>query len=193
MADADPLALFEAWYEEAVASGAPFPDAMALATSTRDGKPSVRTVLYKGRSGDGIRFFTHYESRKGHELAENPRAAVVFHWPALSRQVRIEGRVERLSRAESEEYFATRPRDSQLGASVSPQSHAIGSRTELEQAAAELAARFSGRPIPCPEAWGGYRIVPDAIELWISREGRLHDRTLYRREAGAWQRTLLAP
>jgi pyridoxamine 5'-phosphate oxidase len=191
--DADPLAVFEAWYEEAVRTGAPFPDAMALATASMDGRPSVRVVLYKGMSAGGLLFFTHYESRKARELEENPRAAIVFHWPALGRQVRMEGQVERIARAASEQYFATRPRDSQLGACVSPQSRPIASRKQLDDALLELEARTRGAPVACPECWGGYRLVPSEIELWINREGRLHDRLLYRRRGSGWELVLLAP
>jgi pyridoxamine 5'-phosphate oxidase len=192
-ADADPLAVFEAWYEEAVRSGAPFPEGMALATATPDGRPSVRVVLYKGTSEGGVLFFTNYESRKGRELEQNPRAAVVFHWPALGRQVRMEGRVERIARSASEAYFATRPRDSQLGAWASPQSRTIASRKELDDKLLELEERSRAAPVACPECWGGYRLVPDEIELWINREGRLHDRLLYRRHGSGWQLVLLAP
>jgi pyridoxamine 5'-phosphate oxidase len=191
--DTDPLTVFEAWYEEAVTSGAPFPDAMALATATPDGRPSVRVVLYKGISDGGILFFTNYESRKARELDQNPLAAVVFHWPALGRQVRIDGRVERIERAASEAYFATRPRDSQLGAWASPQSRPIGSRQELEDKLLELEAGARGGPVACPECWGGYRLVPNEIELWINRDGRLHDRMLYRRRGSGWELALLAP
>lgn len=193
MTEADPLALFEAWYREAVDAGAAFADAMALATASPDGRPSVRLVLYKGRTANGIRFFTNYESRKGRELEENPRAAVVFHWPVLGRQVRMEGPVRRVSRAESEQYFAVRPRDSQIGACVSPQSRPIASRAQLEQAAQELEQRLAGQAVQCPENWGGYLLEPDAIELWVNRGARLHDRTLYVRGEQGWDRVLLAP
>jgi pyridoxamine 5'-phosphate oxidase len=189
----DPLAQFEEWYEQAVQSGAPVPDAMTLATVAPDGRPSARIVLYKGIRDGALRFFTNYESRKGRELARNPHAAVVFHWPLLERQVRIEGRVERVARAESEAYFAMRPRESQLGACVSPQSRAIGSRGELERAYDELDRATAGRAPPCPEHWGGFQLIPDRIEFWMHRDARLHERTLFERTADGWQSTLLAP
>jgi pyridoxamine 5'-phosphate oxidase len=189
----DPLAEFERWYDEAVRAGAPFPDAMTLATATPDGRPSARIVLYKGMRDGALCFFTNYESRKGRELAINPRAAVVFHWPLLERQVRIEGTVERIDRAESEAYFQTRPRESQLGACVSPQSRPIASRDALERAYAELDAATGGGAPACPEHWGGYRLIVERIELWRHREARLHERTLYERADTGWRRSLLAP
>jgi pyridoxamine 5'-phosphate oxidase len=192
-AETDPLEVFASWYDAALRTGAPFPDAMALATATLDGRPSVRTVLYKGVRAGGIEFFTNYESRKGRELDENPRAAVVFHWPALGRQVRMEGGVERLSRDESARYFASRPRDSQLSACVSPQSRPITSRAELERHVAELEASLGTQLVTCPEFWGGYRLRPDLIEFWVNRSGRLHDRSEYRKLAEGWQLTWLAP
>jgi pyridoxamine 5'-phosphate oxidase len=192
-ADIEPLSLFVDWYDEAVDHGATFADAMALATVEPGGRPSVRYVLYKGTSDGGIRFFTNYESRKAAELAQNPHAAVVFHWPELGRQVRLEGVVSRLSRAESEAYFATRPRESQLGACVSPQSRTIASRSEIESDYEALERATAGRAPDCPEHWGGYRLVPDRIEFWLHREGRMHERTLYERTPDGWKRSLLAP
>jgi pyridoxamine 5'-phosphate oxidase len=189
----DPFAIFSAWYDDAVRSGAAFADAMTLATATRDGRPSARIVLYKGLSAGGLFFVTNYESRKARELAENPEAAVVFFWPALGRQVRIVGRVERASRQESDEYFKSRPRESQLGAWVSPQSQPVASRAELEQRFRDLERRFAGQPIERPEFWGGYRLVPQKFEFWLSREHRLHDRFSYELIADGWRCARLAP
>lgn len=191
---ADPLELVSAWYDEALRTAVPMADAMALATSTADAMPSARMVLYKGTSNGGIEFFTNYESRKARELAANPRAAAILYWPALARQIRLEGRVERLSEAESNRYFATRDRDSQLGAWASPQSQAIGSRDELERRFREIAARYPpDQPVPRPPFWGGYRLIPELIEFWISRPSRLHDRFRYSRDGIGWRIERLAP
>jgi pyridoxamine 5'-phosphate oxidase len=189
----DPLEEVARWYEEAVAAGLPEPDAMALATASPDGMPSVRMVLLKGIDDRGIRFFTNYESRKGRELDANPRAAVVLHWHPLGRQVRLEGPVERLSPEESDAYFATRDRGSRIGAWASRQGRPIESREVLEAAAEEAGERFPDS-IPRPDYWGGYRLVPDAIELWEGRPNRLHDRVHFLRAPdGGWRSERLSP
>jgi len=190
----DPIRLFTRWYESARAADVRLPDAMALATATPDGRPSSRMVLLKEFSEDGFVFYTNYESRKAEELDANPRAALTFHWTLLERQVRIEGSVERTSRAGAEEYFRSRPEDSRIGAWASPQSREIGSRDELEALATERTEEFSGRDIPLPPFWGGYRVVPERVEFWQGRAGRLHDRLLYERTGeGGWARKRLAP
>jgi len=189
----DPVVIFAAWYEDAVRSGAPFPDAMTLATATSDGRPSARIVLYKGLRGPGIFFVTNYESQKARELEGNPEAAVVFFWPSLGRQVRIVGQVERATSEESDAYFRSRPRESQLGAWVSAQSQPLASRAELEQRFRELEQSFEGKPIERPAFWGGYRLVPRVFEFWLSREFRLHDRFRYELAGGGWRCERLAP
>jgi pyridoxamine 5'-phosphate oxidase len=189
--DPDPLRQFAAWFEEAEAAGARAPEAMALATSTPDGRPSVRMVLLKDFDERGFVFFTGYESRKGAELAANPRAALLFYWDPLGRQVRIEGPVERVAEAESDAYFASRPRGAQISASVSPQSRVVESRALLEAAAGELEAH--GGELGRPPAWGGFRIAPESYEFWQHRANRLHDRLRYRREDGDWVIERLAP
>jgi pyridoxamine 5'-phosphate oxidase len=192
---ADPIAEVLRWYEAAVAAKIPQAEAMALATATPDGRPSLRIVLYKP-GGDAIRFFTNYESRKGAELARNPHVAATFWWEPLGRQIRIEGRASRLPRAESEAYFATRPRESQLGAWASAQSRELTDRVALEAALRAVEARFGAGPVPCPQHWGGYRIDPDSIELWAARPARLHDRLRYTRggpTGDAWACARLQP
>lgn len=194
----DPIRLFEAWYEEAVRSGGPFPDAMALSTATRDGRPSVRIVLFKGIGGGGIAgggidFYTNLESRKARELAENPRAALAFHWPSLRRQVRVEGAVGPVPPAEADAYFRSRPRGSQLSAWASAQSTSVPSRAHLEERVAEAGRRFEGKDVPRPPFWGGFRVRPEVFEFWIHRDNRLHDRFLYRRSGAAWEISRLAP
>jgi pyridoxamine 5'-phosphate oxidase len=193
--DADPIVQFRRWLEEAVAHDPLDPTAMTLATADAQGRPSARVVLLKGYDERGFVFFTNYDSRKGRELAENPHAALVFYWPAFDRQVRIEGTVERVAREESEAYFRTRPEGARLGAWASPQSRVIAGRGALEEAVAEVTARFAGRPegIPCPEFWGGFRLRPGVIEFWHGRPNRLHDRIVYRREGEGWRRERLAP
>jgi pyridoxamine 5'-phosphate oxidase len=190
---ADPLELLATWYRDAVASGVAMPDAVALATSSPDARPSARMVLYKGMSAGAPVFFTNYESRKARELKDNPRAAMLFYWSSLTRQVRVEGTVERLASAESDAYFASRGRESQLGAWASPQSRTIPDRAELDRCFSELEREYAGQAIPRPSFWGGYRLVVDSIEFWIGREHRLHDRYRYTRADGGWSFERLAP
>jgi pyridoxamine 5'-phosphate oxidase len=190
----DPIRLFARWYEAARTTDTPLPDAMALATATPDGRPSSRMMLLKEFGEDGFVFYTNYESRKGEELDANPRAALTFHWPILERQVRVEGSVERTTREEAAEYFATRPRESRIGAWASPQSQVITCRETLDARAVERADEFSEGDIPLPPFWGGYRVIPERIEFWQGRAGRLHDRLLYERTGeGGWARKRLAP
>ncbi len=193
LGQSDPVTLFVRWYAEAVAAPDPFADAMTLATATAEGRPSARMVLYKGLSAGEPRFFTNYESRKGRELEQNPRAALVFHWTSLTRQVRIEGAVERLSEAESDNYFASRERESQLGAWASQQSRALRDRSELEQRYAEFERKYSGTAVPRPPHWGGFRLVADAYEFWIGLSHRLHERARYERTEQGWTSQLLSP
>jgi pyridoxamine 5'-phosphate oxidase len=189
----DPLEQFRRWYAEADAA-LDVPEAMALATATADGAPSVRMVLLKSFDERGLVFFSHYTSRKGRELEANPRAALLFHWRPLGRQVRVEGSVERLSGEESDAYFATRPRDAQVGALASRQSEPLGSRAELYERLAELEGDLTGGPVPRPATWGGYRVVPAAWEFWQHRDSRLHDRFRYQLEpSGAWRAERLFP
>jgi pyridoxamine 5'-phosphate oxidase len=190
---ADPIRLFERWYAEAVATGMKLPETMALATAARGGAPSARMVLLRGVSRRGFVFFTNYESRKGRELARNPRAALLFYWTGLDRQVRIEGPLRKVTRRESVAYFRTRPRESQLAAWASAQSRVIAGRAALEDAYARMEARFRNRTVPCPPFWGGYRLTPAAIEFWQSREHRLHDRTLYTKGRKGWKMEILNP
>lgn len=192
----DPLELFGRWFADATDAGVVEPNAMVLATVGGDGWPQARTVLLKGFDQRGLRFFTNTVSEKAAALAAVPRAALVFPWHAVERQVRVAGQVQRVPVEEVAEYFATRPRESQLGAWASPQSRAVESREELERMLADAQARFpEGTPVPRPPAWGGYRVVPVSWEFWAGRPGRLHDRLRYRRsEAGApWRIERLAP
>jgi len=190
---ADPLEQFEVWFAE-VGAAVEVPEAMALATATPDGSPSLRMVLLKQFDERGLAFHTHYTSRKGHELEANPRAALLFHWWALGRQVRVEGSVERLPAEESDAYFATRPRSAQIGALASRQSERLESRAALEHRIAELERELGDEPPTRPATWGGYRVVPDAWEFWQHRDSRLHDRFRYERErAGGWAIARLFP
>jgi pyridoxamine 5'-phosphate oxidase len=193
--DPDPFTQFDAWLADARRTAILEPLAMTVATASRDGHPSARVLLLRGVDERGFVFYTNYESQKGRELAENPRAALVFNWDALRRQVRVEGRVERLPRAESEAYFASRPAGSRIAAWASDQSTVVpGGRPELERRFRMAEDRFdSTGEIPLPPNWGGYRLMPEWIEFWHSRENRLHDRLRYRRIAGGWTVERLAP
>ena len=189
----DPMAQFGRWFEEALHAGFAEPTAMTLATVDPDGRPSARIVLLKGFDAAGFVFFTNYESRKGLELAANPHAALLFHWVELERQVRIEGRVGKVTAEESDEYYRARPLGSRLGAWASPQSTVLPHREDLEERIAAFAARYGEDP-PRPPQWGGYRLEPDALEFWQGRPSRLHDRIRYRREGmGVWRIDRLAP
>lgn len=191
--DPDPIVQFKRWFDDAVAASIPHPDAMALATATKDGKPSARMVLLKGVTGRGFEFYTNYLSRKGRELAENPYAALVFHWDELGRQVRVEGSVERLAAEESDAYFATRPQDNKLSSWSSAQSEPT-TREELDRKFAETKRLFQGRPLPRPQHWGGYRLLPVRIEFWQRRFARLNDRVEYTKNAmRRWSLQRLAP
>ncbi|HEX8914718.1 MAG TPA: pyridoxamine 5'-phosphate oxidase [Humisphaera sp.] len=193
-AAADPFEQFARWFADAQAAKVPEPNAMTLATADATGAPSARVVLLKGFDHSGFSFFTNYESRKGRELAANPRAALCFYWQPLERQVRIEGTVERVSRAESDAYFHSRPTAAQVGAWASRQSEVLAGRDEIERREAELTVRFAEREVPLPDFWGGYRLVPSAIEFWQGRPSRLHDRLRYLREAdGSWKVDRLSP
>jgi pyridoxamine 5'-phosphate oxidase len=195
-APADPFVLFDTWLADAFDAKEtgvlPEPTAMVIATCVDD-QPSARTVLLKSVSNEGFTFFTNYNSRKGNELSRNRRVALVFGWYPLHRQVRAEGTAELVPRTESEAYFATRPRDSQLGAWASEQSSTVASLDELALAYAAAERRFLGGPVPCPEDWGGYRVIPTMIEFWQGQPSRMHDRLLYRRDGLGWTRSRLAP
>ena len=191
--DPDPVRQFAAWFEEASTAGIRVPEAMALATATPDRRPSVRMVLLKGFGEAGFEFYSGYESRKGRELAENPRAALLFHWDALGRQLRVEGAVERLPAAASDAYFASRPRRSRLSALASRQSEVVAGRDVLDHRVAELAAELGDAEPARPDWWGGYRLLPDSFELWQHRDDRLHDRLRYRRDGAGWTIERLSP
>ncbi len=189
----DPFDLFARWYREAERSGIYLPEAMAVATATPEGQPSVRMMLLKGFGPEGFRFFTNFESRKGEELLANPQAAFVIHWNELQRQVRVEGGIERLSEEESFAYFRSRPLESRLGAWASEQSSILESREELDQRVEKYRKQFAGGEVPLPPYWGGARLVPRRIEFWQGRVGRLHDRICFVHEGSEWNRIRLSP
>jgi pyridoxamine 5'-phosphate oxidase len=189
----DPLATVRAWIDEAAAAGVEEPTAAALATADASGAPSLRFVLLRGIDERGARFYTNYESRKAAELAGNPRAALALYWQVLHRQVRLEGPVERLAPEESDAYFASRDRESRIGAWASRQSRELASREQLDAQVAAVQARFAGADVPRPEFWGGYLLTPSVIELWTGRANRLHDREQWRRTGGGWTMWRLSP
>jgi len=189
----DPVAAFERWLAAMIDAGIPDANAMVVATADADGAPSARTVVLRAVDRRGFVFYTNRESRKGRELAVNPRAGLVFVWLAVRRQVLVTGSVEVVSDSESDAYFASRPRGSQLSAWASPQSAPVASRDELEARVAEMAARFAGDEVPRPPFWGGYRVVPESMEFWQGRADRLHDRVRYTRAAAGWDVTRLGP
>jgi len=189
----DPFMLFDDWFAEARASEPNDPETMALATADREGRPSVRMVLLKGHGQDGFVFYTNRRSRKGEDLAENPRAALLFHWKSLRRQVRIEGVVEQVSDQDADDYFASRGRDSQLGAWASDQSSPLDHRATFERRFEEVRERYEGSDVPRPPHWGGYRVVPERIEFWTDRPHRLHERRLFTRDGHGWYEGLLYP
>jgi pyridoxamine 5'-phosphate oxidase len=190
---ADPLATVRAWIDEAAAAGVEEPTAAALATADGSGAPSLRFVLLRGIDDRGARFYTNYESRKAGELESNPRAALALYWQVLHRQVRLEGPVQRLSSEESDAYFASRARESRIGAWASHQSRELASREELDAQVDEVEARFAGADVPRPEFWGGYLLTPEVVELWIGRANRLHDREQWRRTGDGWTMRRLSP
>jgi pyridoxamine 5'-phosphate oxidase len=190
---ADPFTLFDEWFAEAREKELNDPNAMALATASEDGQPHVRMVLLKGHGAAGFVFYTNEESDKGEQLRENPRAALLFHWKTLRRQVRVEGSVERVAADQADAYFASRSRDSQLGAWASDQSRPLDMRMTFESRFDELSRRFEGQDVPRPPHWGGYRVIPDRIEFWSDRPHRLHERRLFARDGDAWTEGLLYP
>jgi len=189
----DPFQLFDEWFAEAQASEPNDPSAMALATAGSDGQPHVRMVLLKAHGPDGFVFYTNRQSAKADQLRENPRAALLFHWKSLRRQVRVEGEIEDVSGAEADAYFATRGRDSQLGAWASDQSRPLDSRATFEQRFEDMKRRFDGRDVPRPAHWGGYRVIPARMEFWSDRPHRLHERRLFTRAGDGWTEGLLYP
>jgi len=192
--DADPLKQFAAWFKDAVAAGEILPESMTVATSTRSGEPSARMVLLRGFDERGFGFFTNYESQKGRDLAENPKAALVVYWAKLGRQVRVSGDVVKQSVEESAAYFHRRPLASQISALASPQSQVVPNRAALEEKVAALETNYQGKEVPLPNSWGGYRVVPKTIEFWVHRDNRLHDRIRYTRQTGgSWKIERLAP
>ena len=192
---ADPVTMFRRWMQDTIDSGLHEPNAMVVSTVSPRGRPSSRMVLLKGVDERGFVFYTNYDSRKGAELLANPACALLFTWHDLQRQVRVEGRAEQVSREESAAYFATRPRGSQLGAWASPQSTEAATRSELDESYRAAEERFDGSDVPLPDNWGGFRVVPEVVEFWQGRRGRMHDRLVYRRPAGAgeWEVVRLAP
>jgi len=189
----DPVKQFEAWFKEAVNSGMKEPNAMILATASSENKPSARVVLLKDYSPKGFTFYTNYGSRKGRNLIQNKNAALLFFWHRLERQIRIEGTCKKISRAESEKYFHSRPRASQIGALASNQSEVLNSREELEKRFAELEAKYKGKEIPLPKNWGGFILSPNYFEFWQGRESRLHDRIAFKKNRSRWKIVRLAP
>ncbi|MFL6058608.1 MAG: pyridoxamine 5'-phosphate oxidase [Rubrobacteraceae bacterium] len=192
-ADPDPIAQFRRWFDTALVADLHEPNAMTLATATPEGRPSARIVLLKGFDERGFVFYTSYEGRKSEEIEANPRCALVFYWGELERQVRVEGHVSRIPEEESDEYFGSRPRGSQLGAWASEQSRPVGGREALEERLRNLEAEYEAREVRRPPFWGGYRVEPEVIEFWQGRENRLHDRLVYRRSGGSWRRERLQP
>ena len=192
--DASPMRQFANWFQDAKRAGLKEPNALTLATVSRDGQPSARIVLLKALEDEHFVFYTNYESRKGRELAENPRCALTFYWAELERQVRVEGSVQKVAKATSEAYFKGRPKGSRLGAVVSNQSTELPSRQPLETRLAELERTYADTDdVPMPESWGGYRVKPQFFEFWQGRTNRLHDRIIYRHKEGVWQMGRLAP
>ena len=191
--DPDPIVQFHEWFEKVLEANLHEPNAMTLATASREGRPSARVVLLKGYDERGFVFYTNYEGRKASELEANPLCAILFYWGELERQVRIEGRASRLSAEKSDAYFLSRPRGSRLGAWASEQSRSVENRSVLEERVKALEAEYEGREIPRPLFWGGYRVEPEVIEFWQGRENRLHDRLVYRRAEGGWKIERLQP
>ncbi len=190
---ADPLKQFEIWFSDALELDAMEANAMFLATSTKEGKPSVRTVLLKGYDENGFIFFTNYSSRKGNEIDENPFASILFFWKELGRQIRIEGALEKVSREQSDEYFHSRPFDSQIAALASDQSKVVENRDAVDNRFNDLKEKYKDSKVPLPENWGGYRVLPERMEFWQGRQNRLHDRILFSKDNGCWKITRLAP
>ena len=191
---ADPIAQFRTWFDQATAEGLPEPNAVTVSTATPEGRPSSRVVLMRGFDERGFVFYTNYQSRKGREIEENPHAAMCFFWQPMERQVRIEGRIEKTTEAESDDYFRGRPTGSKLGAWVSNQSGVVPGRSTLEAEMEAIKTRFPGEEIPRPPHWGGFRVVPESVEFWQGRRSRLHDRLVYRRaDDGGWRVERLAP
>lgn len=191
--DPDPFRQFGTWFAEAQAAGIEEANAMTIATASPDGIPSARTVLLKGFGEEGFAFYTNYESQKGRDLLDNPRAALLFYWKELERQVRLTGPIKRMSREETERYFRSRPIGSQIGALVSRQSQVVPSRATLEDEFARLEAEYAGKTVPLPDYWGGFRLRPTSFEFWQGRPNRLHDRLRYRPDAGSWRIERLSP